>query len=184
MRVTIALDGPELDIPEHPDGDVWPHIVEHGGPEGDEMTFAETAADALSVLIEGYEDIPDSAIEDAEDARYFHAVRIASVVQAYSVKNAIEKHGFDTKTAGEEVLTALFTDKTATLPHDLFEGTWDEDIPLFLVDLNYAPYTDRELPEGNVKVLRTHNEIDYLTSLHEIGMIRYHIQSTGNQKEI
>lgn len=180
MRITVALDGPELDIPEHPDGDVWVHVVEHGGPEGDEVTFADSAAEALSILIPDYEEIPDEAVEDAEEARYLHAARLGSTLQAFLVERALSEGDFDMANASEAVLTALMTDKTKTLPPDILDGGWGGPVPLILIDLNYAPFGEQPLPEGDVTVLRVHDEVDYLTSLHEIGMIRYYIQATGD----
>lgn len=176
MHMTMSADGPELDIPEHPEGEPWVHILEHGGAHGDEITYADTAAEALAVLISGYGDIPDDDIEEAEIARFEHAAQVASVVQAHVVQRAIEKAEFSLEDADEDTLTALMTDKTRAISVD---GAWSREIPLILVDLNYAPYSPHPVPTGNVVLLSAHNEVDYLTSLSALGMVRYYARSTG-----
>lgn len=139
------------------------------------VAFAETAGDIMGLLIDGYADLPDT--EDGADqalvARWRQAVSTAAMVQAELCANAVENDTFDPATSGEDTLTALFGEKDEAVtgidhwPHDR--------VPLVLVATDYAPFvTDRTPPGGNVLWIDPSDELAYLRSLANLGLIGFY----------
>ena len=101
--------------------------------------------------------------------RYESAAATAAELQEALLAAAAESGDFDASTAGEEVLTALLTAKD-----DPYTGpTWQQSVPLVLIDTDYQPFASRPRPEGPTIFLRPAQEQDYVASLAEAGLVHY-----------
>lgn len=165
--------------PTRPDGSRYAFVMLHGCPDGeDRVTAADSAAELLATLIPGYADLPQSS--DGDDrallARYDHAVSVATAVQASCAAQAAEAGDFDPTTEGEDVLTAVFTERTTPFtgipqPNGARSRDWQHAVPLVLIDTDYMPYTRRAAPTGRIIWLRPAIEGEYLRSLDEVRYV-------------
>lgn len=180
MKITLALTNPEElpEPPEHPGGGMWPFLL----VSDEEVTFADSNTELLGTYIEGYEDLGEDPDGNAEATmlRYEQAVVTANLLQVSICAEATRGGTFNPATVSEGELTALFTDCGTP-----FTGTedasgmttteWTLNVPLVLIDMDYAPFSDRPRPTGNVLFLRPSVETTYLESLDEVGMVVYRI---------
>lgn len=119
------------------------------GPDG--ITHdADSSSAALALVIDGYGDDLDR--DDAFLARLDHARHVVEELQARVLIGAdVDAETFD-------VLTA---DKRSPVE----AGVWDHDLPLFVVAVDYFPYSDTTAPTGNVVLLDPSDEYAYMESL-------------------
>lgn len=196
MLTTVpAGDAGTLPVLTGPDGDPFPFLMRHGS----ELTGAETRTELLGALIPGYADLPDTqeGHDEALGQRWEQAVATAAAVQAGLVAGATANGEFDPAEVGDDVLTALLSDRDrpfAGLPvpdsaeesgagdsagEEAVSFEWPADLPpLILVASDYAPYTSAPRPHGNVVLLDPHTETTYLDSLAELGLIRLFVHAT------
>lgn len=90
---------------------------------------------------------------------------------------ATNEDRFDPSTSSEDVLTALFNEREipfegVTGPDGSVSVNWEHEVPLVLIDTDYAPFTERPTPTGSVVLLRPSSELEYLRSLSDAGMIQ------------
>lgn len=146
----------------------------------DKTKVADSVTELVGALIAGYDTIPFGDMASAEDhdealgMRYEHAVLMASVIQQGVLSEAANSGSFDPATVDEVTLTALFRDKKVALD----VPQWSSELPLVLVRTDYAPFTQRTLPTGTVAFLNPATESEYLSSLHELGLVEVYALST------
>lgn len=136
----------------------------------DRTAESDSLTELTGALISGY-NVEDEKV--ALEQRYSAAVSLVNARQAEVAVEAAEAgEAIDDYT--EEQLTALFTtrDEVITVPGD----TWESAIPLLLIATDYAPYTDRVKPVGNVKFVDPLNERTFLGSLSDIGALTLHVR--------
>lgn len=131
---------------------------------------ADTLTDLVAGLVgDEYRDLDPTlgADRDALLLRWQQAVTTANLVQAVVVGSASESGVLDVSTASEDVLTVLFSDRVRPVEVD----DWAEPVPLVLISTDYAPFTHRTPPTGNVRWINPHTERTYLESLHHLGVV-------------
>lgn len=170
--LTLSSEQVQVSIPARDDGTAWPYVLNRG----DRTVFADTATDLVAALIPGYADIPATSggADDALVARYENAVATANDTQPLVAASCVDAGTFDTSTAGEALLSALFSDRSQPL-----EGIedWGEPVPLVLVSTDYSPFVeDRTPPSGNVLWLDPSDEMSHLRSLANLGLVELLIQ--------
>ena len=173
---SIVIDGPIQTQHEHPDGGAWPFAM----TKGEQTVFSDTAGGILAHIIPGYDQIADADVENSNRpghdealiVRWQSAVATASEIQAFICADLALEERFDPAAETETTLTALFGDKT--IPIETFE-VWDHEvIPLVLVATDYAPFTERTPVTGNVLWLDPSDEVAYLRSLANLGVISFY----------
>lgn len=170
---TMILEGdlPET-IPVNPvDGTLFPFVMAFN----DSVILAETRTELAAELIEGYAEIPDTEAgnEEALFARYRSCVDIANTTQGLIAGQAAETGTFDPAVETEDILTALFTDKSEKIDEI---AEWSHKVPLVLVATGYAPYNSTPRPAGNVLWLDPYTETTYLGTLADTGLIELVVQ--------
>ena len=98
--------------------------------------------------------------------RLEHAILIATAVQESIVAAAVEAGDLD-ETTEEEVWTQLLAEREVAEP----AGRRQHRVPLVLVAALFAPYTDRDLPVGNVAWVDPIDDVAMLDSLQGLGII-------------
>ncbi len=182
-------DGSDAVPPERPDGGLWPYAaVTMLG----ETYFADSVTEIIEVTLPGYADLKfvDDAgnvelLDEGNDValvmRYDDLIGYATGLQQSIVKTAIERGDFDPTAVSEDVLTALFAERIVP-----FEGVpfsddvndervnfeWELDVPLVLMTSDYAPFTERPAPTGNIVWLDPTTELTYLRSLDRLGVMK------------
>lgn len=176
MKTTVDLkDGRDLDPPARSDGEPWPLMMFHGDGLA---TFADTYTELVGELIPDYDDIPDTDEGDEEALwqRYQQAVAIAGALQEGFVQEAIARGALVVGSAGEDVLTALLSEKTTPfvgIPDEQGRVTmeWTHDCPLVLIESDYEPFTDVTTPSGRIVWIRPVDEKQYIASLAEAQIV-------------
>lgn len=176
----LNLIAPNQEVPEYPEGGPWPLAMLFIGDGGEPKTaLSDTHTALLGALIPKYLDLPETpeGHDSALVARYEHAVALANSIQGDLAAQAADAGHFDPASESEDVLTAIFTEKT-----EAFTGVpaadgelnlaWEHEVPLVLIDTDYAPYTARTRPTGRTVWLNPSTEVEYLASLAELGFIR------------
>jgi hypothetical protein len=134
--------------------------------------YAETATEIIDIGILGY------AAMDHDTAlitRYDDLVAYADALQGCLVAQALEKGYFDPAAVSEGILTAVMCERL--IPYEpLVDGLpleWPGGLPpLVLIRTDYAPFSDRPVPTGNVIWLDPYTELTYLKSLNSLGVIK------------
>ena len=145
--------------------------------------YADSAHPLLAVLIRGYPPLPagppaadpkqEQLVEDENSdglgerrlrVRVRHATGTRTWLQGEQLAVGKQRLG-RLDPAVREVLAA----PTASPP--VLAEPWTAQVPLVLVDVAYAPYTDRPVPLGNVLWLRSATADGYLLSLAAAGVI-------------
>lgn len=184
MRIDLPLIDEQL--PEPPlkdDGSKYPYLLIHEST----ATFADSATELVGSIIPDYDDLlgrPNDAetIEAALGMRYDQAVSVATAVQAGKIFLASEAGEFDLSDTDEETLTALLCERTipytglSTEPADQLQ--WNHTVPLVLIDVDYAPFTDRPRPTGRILWVRPSIETAYLESLDDLDVVLYRVLET------
>ncbi len=165
--------------PVRPDGSEWPHVL---GLPGGASVHADTPAEILGELIEGYErlDVPARRA-----ARVAHAARVATQHQEVRINQAVAEGSIS---PGDPQDTALIEALRAAAgrslrlsrPDSVGEGSegeqapaWEGAVRLVCVSTSYAPHTDVPAPTGRVDWLDPTDEQRYLISLRRIGAADY-----------
>lgn len=165
---SITLEGalPET-LPVREDGTPFPFVLAWE----DKAVLAETRTELTAELIEGYADLPETEEGDTEAlyARYRTSVQIANTLQQVLAAHAAEQGTFDPSTQSEDVLTAIFTDRSEKID-EIAEWT-NKDVPLVLVATEYAPYATATKPSGNVLWVDPFTETTFLQTLSDIGIV-------------
>jgi hypothetical protein len=131
------------------------------------VTVADSATELVASLIDDY--APGDSAEDAAaalDARYDFAVEVANTRQAIQLFTSTQEGEFAPEDTDEDTLTTLFTSR-ADFAAD-FER-WDHALNLVLIATDYAPYTERQRPEGNIDWINPANDMTLLSSLAALG---------------
>ena len=134
--------------------------------------YADTVSELLSAVIPGYDELPsnENGDEAAFVARYEAAIELANLVQTGLVIDATENDGWSPEQVTEDELNALFQSKVVPfVPCEGADGTvsaeWRVDVPLVVIDTDYAPFTEREAPFGdNVVFLSPGDEMEFLNA--------------------
>jgi hypothetical protein len=157
-------------IPTRPDGTYFRY--EMICDDGWTRFYADTAAELLNHLIDGYSDLDDQA---RLAARILHAVDMQVVLQA-SLTTFYED---ENRTAAEQQILMQ--------PRHIQPAVavWDCTIPLVVIDAYYAPFTSTPRPISGTSdytesenvwwLTPTEGEDAYLSSLHEASIITLNI---------
>jgi hypothetical protein len=181
---TITVPAEEVDVtpPAHPDGEAgWLYLVMW--PSGD-LLYSDNLGEIVvaSIQDDRYQDFLDDESDEAHDAclvmRYEELCDLGSKVQAYLVEEGVEQRGaLDLNTVGEDVLTALFSDRHVPFAGVWRDGAtsyeWTEDVPLVAIATDYAPFTSRPAPTGRVVMLDPSSEMGYCLSLAALGLFEF-----------
>lgn len=157
--------------PLHEDGTRYPFAMQFDG--GKFIGYADTPAELLGMLIEGYEDLEHA---EQQTARIRLAVKVQVAVQAV-VNSSADPAVWDALSGTEkDVLNGPRFEQPHgwAEPDDEMGDVWDSEIPLVLVETGYAPYTDIDRPISgiadvlnppNIVWLRPVDEMEFLTSI-------------------
>lgn len=63
----------------------------------------------------------------------------------------------------------------------VYDGHWAASAPLVLVRTDYAPFTQRPVPTGNVLFLDPHTEASFLDSLAQAGLIHLRVNEGADE---
>lgn len=143
----------------------------HGGG----TTESDTLTALVAALVGGdYADLPqtDEGNRQALTARWQQSASTANLVQAVVIAAATETGAFDVGSAGEDILTPLFADRAR--PVDSVDD-WSQEVPLVLISTDYAPFTDRTPPTGNVRWINPHTERTYIETLSGLGVVDFEV---------
>ena len=172
MKVTVDSPPPGTGPEPPPHESVWPFLMAHG----DQITWADTRSELVAALIDGYDEIADSpdGVTEATWARYRQTMAVTADVQASILADATDKGAFDPEQLaatpeGETILTALMVERTVPFT-ELVE--WTFEVPLVLIESDYAPFTDRARPDGRIIWIDPSDERRYLESLERVQRVR------------
>lgn len=145
--------------------------------------YAHSAQALLPVLIRGYPPLPagppavdpdqQRLLEDEDsdglgqrrlDARVRHAAATRSWLQGEQVAGAEQRSGRLPDPARQVLLAPAQDPPVLARP-------WTLEVPLVLLDVAYAPYSDRPCPIGNITWLRPATADGYLRSLAVAGVV-------------
>ncbi|WIB65624.1 hypothetical protein [Curtobacterium sp. MCBD17_040] len=153
------------DIAVHLTDDDVSWYVAVTNPTDGTTVLADSATAAVAALIDGYSG------EDPEEAflqRFDYAVRTTALQQGLVAVAAQEEGTFDVATAGEDVLTALFSDRGEVAE----VSEWTLPLPFIHVASHYEPYTETPRPSGeNVFLIDPYTEVTLLVSLSAAGTL-------------
>jgi hypothetical protein len=146
--------------PEPPQGQTFGYEMIFDA--GKSRAWANDAADMLDALSPGY--LNADAAERLR-ARYRLATHVIAITQGLLLADHIGDLQAD------PTLSAAFA--TGGGQPDI--TVWASPIPLIVLDLHYAPFTERLRPEataaGNLLWFQAYDEEEMLTSLHQSGFI-------------
>jgi hypothetical protein len=168
---SITIEGALPDtLPVREDGSAYPFALAWE----DKAVLAETRTELTAELIEGYADLPETEEGDVEalHARYRTSVQIANTIQQVLAANATEEGKFDPSLQSEDVLTAIFTDRSEKIDEI---ADWAHEVPLVLLATEYAPYGTATRPTGNVLFVDPYTETTFLNTLSELGVVELFI---------
>lgn len=168
---TITIDFTDTlpeSLPVREDGSQYPF----GLAWADRAVLADTRTELTEEIIDGYADLPEGEEGDTEAlfSRYRASVHFANTMQQVLAANAAEEGIFDPSVESEDVLTALFTDRSEKID-EITE--WTHTVPLVLVATEYAPYGTTPKPTGNVLCIDPFTETTFLSTLSELGIVEF-----------
>lgn len=170
----ILLDRPsDPTIDVQPDGGPWPFVLVIADERCREITvLADTCADVLGQLIEGYDDIPNTphGMGQAFARREAMAFRIAGMVQVMLIDEAIQDGTLRFEQTPDDIAYALLTDRS--LP-TVGIDEWSHPVPLVLVSTLYQPFGTTGRPGGNVVWVEPHDERGFLDNLADLGVAKF-----------
>lgn len=134
-----------------------------------EFALARTGTsvtDMCGAICPGYD---DDDVDDAEALmiRYLASRNFAVQIQLEANKACVV-YGIDF----DDPTFAAAWDTKDGVP---FTGVWSFEVPLYLIDADYAPYTDAERPTGNIMWIDVAEELPWLRSLERAGFVRLSI---------
>lgn len=161
-----SLDESQL---KQPNGQPWPFVARMNGL----VIGAASPTGIVGTIVDGYDELPfdEAGNDEALGMRWEMATQLSIVRQGQLVAQAEIQGLFDPSVESEESLTALLGDRTEPI-----EGIshWDHPVlPLVLVVTDYAPWTGRIAPTGNIEWIDPHTDASLLRSLHSIGVLEY-----------
>lgn len=165
---SIVIEGEIDEQHVREDGSKWPFAMAKGA----KIVFADCAKDLLSHVIHSdYGDYDETIAGNTKAliARWQSAVATAGDIQSLLCADKAVEGKFDPAAETEDVLTALFGDKS--IPVEEFDTWTHPDVPLVVIATDYAPFTDRTPPTGNLIWLDPSDEVAYLHSLANAGVI-------------
>ncbi len=164
----LAYD-PHALPPRREDGSPYPLV---GVFDRRHAWVGECAADLLGALIDGYDRLPAGVAGEPEalQLRWHHAVNVANNVQQTRTAEAANQGQLDLKQLDEADLTLLFADRANPVDVDM----WELAVPLVVLTTDYAPYSSRTPPDGRVVWIDPSDEMRYLRSLGELGLIEFY----------
>ena len=168
---SITIEGALPDtFPVREDGTPYPFALAWE----ERAVLAESRTELTAEIIEGYADLPETEEGDTEAlyARYRTSVQIANTLQQVLAANATEEGTFDPSTQSEDVLTAIFTDRSEKIDEI---AEWTNTVPLVLVATEYAPYSTATKPAGNVLWVDPFTETTFLDTLSDLGLVELFI---------
>lgn len=163
--------------PVHSDGTRYPYAMHFDGRKY--IGYADTPADLLGLLIEGYKDLDSQA---AQVARIRLAITAQVAVQAQINAEAMSTGSWERLSDTEQ---SILNGPRFEQPHGWGDpedmgDVWDADVPLVLVETGYAPYGEADKPISgiadvldppNIYWLRPVYEWEFLESLVRTGFI-------------
>ena len=183
---TITVPATQVSVtpPEHPDGGDWVYLLMF--PTG-ELCYSDNLGEIVVQTIQDdrYQDLltddSDAAHDECLFMRYEELCDLGNKVQAYLVEEGVERGAIDLTQVGDDVLTALFSDRRAPFAGVRRDGTtsfdWVEDVPLVAIATDYAPFTSRPMPTGRVVLLDPSSEMGYCLSLAALGLIEFYTKA-------
>lgn len=153
----LTTTTPEAPVP---DGD-WQYAL----LGADSTLYTDSLTDVVGAVIDGYSDLgdTDSDHDEALAMRYDHTVRLAQFFQA------------SVNSASAEVIAAMSDDELgdvfASKGSVVVSREWTSQVPLFLVATDYAPFTARPAPTGNVVLLDPSTEMTFVQALVAFGLV-------------
>lgn len=142
-------------------------------PNGEDYLFADSITELMDGIIPGYDTMEPV---DAAEARILAAGHAAAWLQAAAI-STLTADEFDALDEAD-ILTLL----APRLGPDAAQADWwRPNIPLYVVDTSYDPYTqllrpasptDGTLEGSTIRWIRPGEEEDFIMSLHEAGFVR------------
>lgn len=159
-------------MPARPGADAWPHALAYSHEGELTVAVADTAGELLSLVIPDYPatDADESDIAAVEAVRIDYGLAVARQVQVSLMAQALERGRVVEEDLDEPLLNSLLAAKDTSLA---LEGDWEHEVPLVVLDMAYAPFTDTPRPQGRVVWVDVHSETDLLASLDRIGVVRW-----------
>lgn len=168
---STVVNGPLESNHLREDGTPWPFAL----AKGERSVFADNAGEIIAHIIPGYDDLPAGPEGDDQALilRWETAATTATDIQALICADRGQEGLFDPANESEDTLTALFQDKMIAV-EDV--EAWDhEQVPLVLVATDYDPFTDRVPPTGNILWIDPSDEVTFLDSLSNLGVIEFYV---------
>jgi hypothetical protein len=134
-------------------------------PDG-EVLVSDTTTDLVAKIIGlEYDGLPDddAGNDEAFGLRYDFMLSFAAFFQTIKIQDAIYADRFDLEKTDDETLTILFQERT--VPFETRDSTppvWNHPVPLILIAVDYAPYSSRPKPVGNVIFVDPYTETSFL----------------------
>ena len=176
--VTSEQSAISVSPPPHPGGEQWAYVVT---ALSGTTYYVDTASEIIKATLAGYDE-PEFLGDDlALVAHYDDLVGYATALQKSIVATAIERDDFDPISVSEDVFSALLAERLIPFegiplndtPDDSrVELEWGQPVPLVLLATDYQPFTERPVPTGNITWLDPSTEVNYLRSLHNIGVVK------------
>ncbi|WP_121253045.1 hypothetical protein [Nocardioides ferulae] len=159
-----------------PAGDPWPYAVQRGTT----TILSDSLTEILGALMPEYDEIPRTPAGDDQALvfRYQAAVSAANQVQSYWSGRMASEGEFVPVETDDDTLHTLLNDRLYPV-EDV--DRWTHPVPLILVSIDYAPYTERTPPRGNVKWIDPHDELLFLHGLAGLGLIAFMVH--GDETE-
>lgn len=186
VRLDLPDDGNWPLPPGKPDGGLWPWMLVSKMQDREGITYADTVTELVGELIDGYDDLArdSSGNDQALEARYSQALTMAAGLQAMVCRRAVDAGDLDVDAEPDETLTAFFQERTVPfvgLDGDTF---WNHPVPLVLLDVDYAPFTDRDRPSGNILWIEPSDEAAYLRSLDRLGLVVFRVADAAKVSQV
>lgn len=141
------------------------------GAEG--QTFlADTATECVEELVEGYAKLRPSDADKATILRHQYMIQVATLLQARFTAHEVFHNGYLLDDDPDhDAVAVLLTDRNVFVSIE----KWDHQVPLVLLRTDYEPFTAEQLPSGNIVWLDPSDEMKFLVTLNDAGVIEFRI---------
>lgn len=169
----------EVIAPPSRSGEPFHYALRRGGWR----YYAHSAQALLSVLIRGYPPLPAGPPAVDPDQKHLVEDENSDGLGQQRLQARV-RHAKGTRTWEQGELVAAAEARLGQLPDPVrtvllantqeppvLEQAWTHEVPLVLVEVAYAPYSDRPCPVGNIVWLRPATADGYLRSLAAAGLI-------------
>lgn len=163
---SVVIENFNGTTPRRVDGSRWPYIL----VLDDTAIMADHNADLVATLDGNYLTIPERDAQTALLARGAVALNLAAIRQAELLGEHLATHGEGAVT--EDELQFIIAPRTEPLA---IVGPWAHPVTLVGIATDYAPYTDRPAPLGNVVLIDPYTDVTLLWSLDEAGVVVYRV---------